>query len=90
MSGEEGMYKPPISTIFVSPLSGPSRMEICPVCTIDTEYLARHPLGTHCTTDLYQTSMHRLKSSSGDASSHLCRVVAVTRLLGVWKSLAIG
>lgn len=56
------MYKTPVSAVFISPLSGPSQMEICPVCTIGTEYLAHHPLGMCYKTDLQQTSTHRLQS----------------------------
>lgn len=46
--------------------------------------------GMRYTTDLHQMSIHRLRSPSVNVSGRLCRAVAVTRLLGIWKSLAIG
>lgn len=84
------MYKTPISTIFISPLPGPSQVEVGPVCTIGTECVAHHPLGMCAKTDLHQTPTRRLRSSAGNVSGRACRAVAVSGLLGIWKSLATG
>lgn len=84
VSGEEWMYKTPLSTVFVSPLSGSSQMEMCLVCH------GSSPPGDQIKPICIRHAARTLQHWPVNGSGRSLRAVAVTRLLGVWSSLAMG
>lgn len=92
MNEEEGAYKTPIQTIFISPLSGLSQLETCLVCAPGTEYPAHHPPSTFCTTDLHLTPEHTLQSCERQWSvvqSSSCHWAAgYLEAPGIWLELS--
>lgn len=92
MNGEEGVYRTPTQTIFISPLSGLSQLETCLVCVLGTECPAHHPPSPCRTTDLRPTPEHALQSRERQRSvvqSSSCHGAAgYLEATGIWLELS--